>query len=318
MATKTADAKSVTQSFGGVMIPENFEAVCKTGLDDVFKDSLKEPRQGMSYFKKVNMTKRSEKYQSYYGLGDVQQVRDGENIPSDEFGLGFDWTLTTSTFKGQIEITKDLIEDEMYGVINDRQQELTESFHRTRETILADVFNRALGTNGAQFLCEDGMYLGDDARPNPYALAGTWSNLESAGAITATSLFQTQLNYRSYRNERGQLTPLSLKKIVVRPQDEQTIWEILKTDRDVNTSINKKNYQQDRFEYEVYDHLTAAVAIFIANDANGARNQLKFGDRISPELTTEWDDQDVLTQRIRARFGVGCGRPYIFRFQDVS
>lgn len=318
MATVTASERSVTQSFPGVHIPENFDAVCKTGLDDVFRRDIEEPRQGMQFFKKKNLTKASETYQSYYGLGEVQQVRDGENIPADEFGLGFDMTLTSNTFKGQIKITKDLIEDEQYGVIKDRQQQLVESFRRTQEMVLADVFNRALGASGAPFICEDGMYLGDSARPNPFALAGTWSNLESAGSITAASLFQTQLNFRSYKNERGQLTPLKMKAIVIRPQDEQTVWEILKTDRDVNTSINKKNYQQDRFEYIVYDYLTSAVNFFIAEDRGGAKNELYFGDRISPELRTWWDDTDVLAQRIRARFGVGCGRPYMFRFQDVS
>jgi len=300
MATETASARSVTQSFAGVMIPENFQAVCEAGLDDVFKDSLKEPRQG------------------YYGLGEVQQVRDGEDIPSDEFGLGFDWSLTSNTYKGKIEITKDLIEDELYGVIKDRQKELVASFHRARETVLADVFNRSLGASGAPFLCEDGLYLGDDERPQPYALAGTWGNLEAPGALTAAGIFQTQLNFRQYKNERGNLTPLKLKKIVVRPNEEKTVWEILRTDRDVNTSINKKNYQQNRFDYEVYDYMTSAVAVFVADDAGGAKNHLKYGDRISPETRTWWDGQDVMVQRIRARFGVGCGRPYIFRFQDVS
>lgn len=315
MATKTASAKSISQSFTGVHIPENFEAVIKTGLDDVFKRSLEEPRQGSRYFDDESLNKASKKFQSYYGLGEVQQVSDGENIPSDEMGLGFDWELSSNTYKGKIEITKDLIEDELYGVIKDRQQELVDSYHRTKEQVMADVFNRALGASGAPFLCEDGMYLGDDSRPQPFALAGTWGNLESEGTITAASLFQTQLNFRSYKNERGQLTPLHLDKIVVRPQDEKTVWEILKTEKDIETSINKMNYQQNRFNYEVYDHLTSAIAVFIAKDGT---NELKFGNRIAPELRTWQDDTDVYAQRVRGRYGVGCGRPYKFRFQDVS
>jgi len=318
MATVTASAESKTQSFTGVHIPENFDAVLKTGLDEVMKRSIKEPKQGMQYFKKRNMSKASEKFQSFYGLGEVQQIRDGENTPVDEMGLGFDWTLSNNTYKGSIKFTKDLIEDEMYGVINDRQKELVASYWRTVEMVLADVFNRSLGASGAPLVCEDGMYLGDDSRPNPYALAGTWSNLESAGSITPSSLFQAQLNFRSYKNERGQLTPLKMKKIIIRPQDEEAVWQILKTDKKVDTSLNTKNFQQGRFEYEVYDYLTSAVNIFVAEDANGAKNELYFGDRIAPELSTDWDSKDVLSQRIRARFGVGAGRPYIFRFQDVS
>jgi phage major head subunit gpT-like protein len=317
MSTVTASAKSKTQSWAGVHIPENFEDVCKTGLDDVFKRTMEMPEQGKQFFKTRNMTKRSEKFLSYFGLGEVQQVTDTEDIPADEMGLGFDWTLTNNIYKGKINITKELIEDEMYGVINDRQQELSQSYKATVEAVLADVFNRSLGASGAPFACDDGLYLGDSARPNPYALAGTWSNLESAGAITVASLTQAQLNFKSYKNERGQLRPLKMKALVIRPEDEQNVWEILKSEKEPTSSLNKKNYQQDKFEYIVYDYLTSAVNFFIAEDAGGAKNELYFGDRISPEIRTWWDE-DVMVQRIRARFGVGCGRPYIFRFQDVS
>lgn len=321
MATKTASAESVPSvSRPGVHIPENFEAVLKTGLDEVFKRELETPYEGMQFFKKKNMSKRSYKFQSYYGLGHVSQVTELENVDSDEIGLGFDWTLTSNIFKGEIAITKEMKEDELHGVIRDLQAELSESERYSKEIILADVFNRALGASGAPFLCEDGMYLGDESRPNPYALAGNWSNLEAAGDITASSIFQAQLNFAQNKDERGKKKPLKMKTLVIRPQDEETVWEILKSDKEPTSSLNKRNFQQDRFSYIVYNYLTSAVNVFIAEDKHGAKNELYFGDRVSPQVETYKDgnNPDVTRQRIRSRFGVGAGRPYNMRFKDVS
>jgi len=319
MATVTASAESVTYSRPGMHVKENFEAVIATGLDEVYKRSLTEPMEGMQFFRTIAMNKATHKFQSHYGLGTISQNRDSEALPFDEKGLGFDWTLSVNTFRGGLQIERELQEDELYGVIGDLQTELVDSEKRSREYVLADVFNRCMGTSGAPFVCEDGMYLIDSARPNPFKQAGNWSNVESTGVINANGLYQTQLNFSAYTNERGQLRPLKLGKMIIRPTDEKTVWEILQSDKRPSDAMNAKNFQYGRFQYLVYNYLTSAVALFLAEDTKGPRNELMFGDRAAPQLET-WtaDNPDITKQRIRTRYGVGCGRPYIWRGQTVS
>ena len=188
--------------------------------------------------------------------------------------------------------------------------------------MIADGFNRALGTAGAPFLCEDGMYLLDSARPNAYKAAGTWSNLEASGAITASTIFDAQLNFRAYRDDRGQLTPQKMTHLVIRPQDEVDVWELLKSDLRPGDAMNAKNFQYGKFQYIIYDYLTAALCLFVAADGGltGNRNELIFGDRVAPSIETwvDGDNPDVTRQRIRGRFGMGAGRPYIWRGMTVS
>ena len=319
MATETASALATTSSRPGIHVPENFAAVIATGLDEVFKRSMERPREGSKYFRKQPMNKATHKFQSHYGLGTVSQNRDTEDLPYDETGLGFPWTLSVNTFRGAIKIEKELVEDELYGVITDMQSELVESEALSRELVMADVFNRALGPSGAPFLCEDGMYLIDSDRPNAFKRAGTWSNLESAGAITPNGLFTTQLNFAAHTDERGQLSPLKMVGMIIRPNEEKTVWEILQSDLRPTDAMNAKNFQHGRFQYEVYNMLTTATAFYYAAPLNGPKSELYFGDRISPELET-WDTNggDVHHQRIRTRYGLGCGRPTILRAQTVS
>ena len=320
MATVTASADSVTYSRPGIHVAENFAAVVAAGLDEVYKREMERPRQGMQYFRSLPMKKRVHKFQGYYGLGTVSQNRDSEDLPYDEMGLGFDWELSVNTFRGAIQIEKELVEDELYGVIADRQQELVESEALTRELVLADVFNRALGASGAPFICEDGMYLIDSDRPNAFKRAGTWSNLEAPSAITPLSIFTAQLSFAGNTDERGQKAPMKLVKIIIHPNEEKDLWEILKSDLRPTDAMNAANYQKGRFQYEVYDMMTAQQIMYYGADAfSSPKNELRFGDRVAPQLET-WTTNggDVTHQRIRTRYGVGCGRPWAWRGGVVS
>lgn len=320
MATLTASALSKSYSNPGIHISDNFAAVLQTGLDDVFKRTMARPSEGMAYVRNRKMNKLTDKFQSHFGLGVVSQNSDTERLVYDEKGLGFGWELTSNIFRGAIAISRELKEDELYGTITDLQADLSESYKTTEELVIADAFNRCLGTAGAPFLCEDGMYLIDSDRPNAYKVAGTWSNLESASAITATSIYTATLNFAANKDERGYLAPLTLKKIVIRPTDEKALWEILKSDLRPTDAMNAANFMKGRFEYSVYNYLTSAVVLYLAGDPKGKDNELIFGERMSPSIKT-WEDgtnPDIIRQRIRGRFGLGCGRPTMWRGGTVS
>ena len=320
MATLTASALSVVSSTPGIHIKDNFAAVIAAGLDDVFKRESAIPAEGMHFFRNKPMKKATNVFQSHYGLGTVGQNEDTETLPVDEKGLGFQWTLSVNTYRGAIRIAKDLQEDELYGNISDLQSEHVGAEKTSKELVLADLFNRALGTSGAPILCEDGMYFLDSARPFAYTAAGTWSNLETASAITPASVFQAQLNFKASLNDRGYLSPRKLTKAIVRDQDEDTMFEITKSDLRPTDAMNAKNFQYGRFEYSTYSYLTSALIIYMSGDPKSAANELYFGDRISPELAT-WKDgsnPDITWQRIRSRFGIGCGKPIFWRGGTVS
>lgn len=309
----TIGARSVSAAFPGTMTKDKFGAVLQKGLDEVFKRRWEMPMQGEEYFRTRTTDHQTMKFQSHYGLGLVAQNRDVDALPYDEKGLGFGYGITTNVFRGGIAVERELQELELYGSINDKQQELLRSATDTVELVMADVFNRALGTSGAPFVCEDGMYLIDSARPNAYAPAGTWSNLEANSAITPTSLYTASLNFATHRDERGKLSPLTMRKIIVRPLDEKTIWEILKSDLRPTDAMNASNFFKGRFEYTVYNHLTSAYILYLAGDSKGSDNELQFLWRVRPQIETWNDGPDIVRQRVRMAMGVGCGRPFIWR-----
>ena len=317
--TVTASAKSVSRAFSGMETREQYAVLLATGLDDVLREDLKRPTEGGQWYRPYSMNKATVTIQKTYGMGPARQNRDADELPVDQGGVGFSQTFSTNTFRNAVVIERNLIEDELYGEIKRRQSDLVESMRLAKELVFADGLNRALGTSGAPFICEDGMYLLDDSRPRAYDKTGTWSNLEAASAITPTSIYTAQLNFAAHKDTRGQKTPLMLKKLIIRPQDEKTVWEILQSDLRPTDANNAKNFQKGRFEYTVYNFLDSALVFYLADDPKSQKNELLFLNRVSPQVEeVETGNPDVMSHRIRARFGIGCGLPTIWRGGTVS
>ena len=312
---------NVTRSRPGMMIAENYAALLAAGLDDVMREDMARPTEGGQFFRPVNMTKATLVTQKTFGMGPAKQNRDSDELPISEGGLGFPWTLESATFRQSCAIEKNLLENELYDEVKRRQTDLVESMRLSKELIMADVFNRALGdaTTGAPVLAEDGLYLLDSARPSAYGPAGDWSNLEGASAITPTAFNTARLAFASNVDSRGQRAPLTLKRVIIRPEDETATWEIIKSELRPTDAQNAANFWKGRLEYTVFNMLTSAVIFYLADDPKSTKNELVWGTRIAPSVEqVDIGNNDVIVHRIRARHGPGLGRPTIWRGGPVS
>lgn len=313
---KTASAKSaLALAASDIQTREAFPLALARGLDKVWKRENEFPTQGEKYFRMESTKREDVSYQTYRAMGGmVPMNRDADEIPYGSRGDGFGFTANTYNYRKGIAIEKTLEETDDIGVSRGLQADLVKNSKLTLEYAMADVFNRALGTSGAPFLCDDGMYLLDSSRPHADPKAGSWSNLESPSAITETSLFTAQLAARNQVGEDGELSPTYIKKIVIRPDDEKTLWTLLKSDLKVNSSLNDPNFFKGKFDFEVYDWLSSALIFYILADPKSDANELMFFWRVRPQLKT-WVDgtnPDVTRQRVRMAFGIGCGNPKQF------
>lgn len=321
-AAKTAIAPTGSD----INVKEAFAASLARGLDKVWKrDFSNVPMQGARYFREESIKRESATYQTYRSLGGlVPQNRDADAIPYAARGDGFGYTVNTFNYRRGIAIEKTLTEVDDVGVARGLQADLATNAKLTVEYALADMFNRGIyvdSNSRAQALCDDGCFLIDTGRPNADPDGGTWANVESTGSISDTSLFQAQLNARAMVGEDGELYPTFIKKLIIRPTDEKTVWTILKSDLKAGSALNDKNYLQGRFDYEVYDWLTSSYIYFLLGDPKSDANELQMFWRVRPEFET-WKDgsnPDITRQRVRFAFGIGCGSPRkMFRGGVVS
>jgi len=235
---------------------------------------------------------------------------DGSAIPFLSWGQGWEHSHYVYPYRIGVKHTRHLEELENYGEISQEGMELKDSVSRTVYYALADAFNRCLGTAGAPFLCYDGMYLLDSARPNPVVGAPTWSNLESTSDIDEDALFQAQLNAQNTLAHNGDRMPLSIKKIYIPDDYDKEMWTLRSTAGTVGTAMNDANWARGRFEYETVAEFTSNIIIYTLGDPKSDSNGLQIKWAVRPEVKdVNFEDPDVIGKRIRLRWGLACDDP---------
>jgi len=312
----TASAKAAIKTPGGFTRSENFLNILNEGAPLELKQRMDTLDTGpMALFREMDTKQHTVFHRAYHGsTKPVALSSDTEPIPLDDAGEGFGYSISTYVFKKGIIITQELMEEQNYGVISGRVAALMEDAEDSINTMAADAFNRGFGTVDAPFVCEDGMYLIDSGRPNPVASAGTWSNLEAAGAITLDGIFQANLNFSTYRDEIGRLRPMELKMLVVRPEEEKTVLELLKSEKRPTDAQKAASWSYGRFQYTVLRRLTTGAVFYFGADPKSEKNELQWQWLQRPNVSDfQPRDQDSVQSRVRYRAGFGCGRPYAIR-----
>ena len=107
-------------------------------------------------------------------------------------------------------ITRELVEDDLYDVVAERRAtSLAFSMRQTKETVAANVYNRAFNSS---FTGGDGVEMLSTVHPN-YA-GGTWQNeLSTAADLSEAALEQACIDIEKWENDRGlkiSVMPVSL------------------------------------------------------------------------------------------------------------
>jgi hypothetical protein len=309
----TASAKTNSFSMPGVLLTANYPDILNEQFDRIKIRKWGVPVQGMDYFNVVSTNKDYLRHSYVTELNLLSRNDDEDSIPVDHPIQGFDNTHTPVDFRGSIRITKRLRETDQFAIIAKMQTALLQSAKDTTEYIAADAFNTGFGSN-ASWLCADGMYLFDSDRPFEDPGLGTWSNLETASALTQASLATMRVNFRKTLNERGLIRPIQMRTLVVPPALEDKAHELIKSDKRAEDNLNATNVYQNRFEVKVWDYLTSDTAYFGMGPKDEAY-ELYYIWRVKPESATynAADNPDVLVHRVRMSCVTGCDRPHQIR-----
>jgi hypothetical protein len=311
----TESVKPTVQVGSGVqLLDEETQNFFKAALDEAGNVFASTPVQGAKYFKVKNVDKNNYSSQEVYGTGLAQVNSDVEDLPVDKQVVGFDQTISNYVLRLAMSIGREVLETDRFGVIGEHSTSLMQSGKKTIERILADAFNRGFGsadggttpTANLSLLAEDGLAVFSGNRPQPRATAGTWSNLNAAGALTATTVADTRVEFNTYLDGNGDLAPQMLEKVIVSPELEDTMREISGSTLKVDTSLNTTNIVSGT-PYEVWHWLNANTVIYCGDADNG----VEFHVRQNPAVMT-WEDgtnPDKIWSRMRMALGTGCKRP---------
>ena len=170
-------------------------------------------------------------------LGLAQRKPEGQSIVYDEETQGFVSRYTHAVYALGFIVTKEMFSDDLYGVIQKRAEGLARSMRQTKETIGANVYNRAFDSG---YTGSDGVSLLSNAHPN-YA-GGTWSNtLATAADLSEASLEQACIDISLWEDDRGLLIAAMPESLHIHPDNMFEAERILKSDYRVATANNDIN-----------------------------------------------------------------------------
>lgn len=272
------------------------------------------PEQCGEIFEKRNSRKAFEEVIGTAGLGMASVKPEGQGVAYDTSQQGYINRFQHITYGLGFVITKEMMEDDLYDVVaQTRSKSLAKSMRITKETVAANVLNRA---NNTSYLGGDGSTLlasaagGSASHPNKKG--GTFTNAPAAGvALSEAALEDACIALGKYTDDAGLRIATRPRKLII-PVDSQFEAErILQTDLRVATADNDLNAMKSLGKmpegFRVNNYLTDTDSWYIITDCDDG--MLHFNRR-DDDFTQDNDhNTDNLLYKATARYSFAWADP---------
>ena len=239
---------------------------------------------------------------SMFGLASVKT--EGNGIAYDTAQQGYLKRYQHVTYGLGFNITKEMVEDDLYDVIGKkRAQGLAFSMRQTKEVVGADVYNNAFDDSG--YPQPDGKAILDTAHPN--IAGGTWDNITTAASLSEGQLEDLCIDIMQTTNDRGLNIALIPQTLIVPPDLVFEADRILNSSLRVGTADNDLNALKNMGKFpggvKVNHYLTSATAYYIrTNCPDGA----KYFERRADDFSTDNDfDTENAKYKATGRYSFG-------------
>ena len=150
---------------------------------------------------------------SVTGFGLLSTKTEGAASSSDDIYEGYDYRYTFDTYSLMYQVTKEMVEDELYGLMKKLPKAMARSTNATVETDAANTLNNGFSGTYTMGGTNDGLALFSDV--HTLVSGGTQKNeLSVAADLSATSYEQATIDIKDTTDDRGILMNLKPMKLV--------------------------------------------------------------------------------------------------------
>lgn len=269
-------------------IRANFGDLLAPGFREIFMDKFGSyPDEYTKIFNVLSSKRQYEDDSSVSGFGLVPLKTESGGITYDDPIQGYNKRYTHSTYGLGFRVSREMWEDDLYGIMRKMPKALGKSMRLTIETDAANVLNRAfnntyVGGDGKELLADD----------HPLTGGGTEQNeLSTPADLSETSLEQALIDIAATVDDRGLVQAIRPKLMVIPPALDWTASKILKSSQEPSTANNAINPAKGIMGYTVNHYLVDADAWFILCDDH----ELNFFFRRRPDFEqgNDFDTEDA-------------------------
>ena len=292
----------------GVITSGSFAKLLWPGLNAIWgKEYNDYPVEWDKLFEKNTSDRAYEEDVSLSSFGLATVKNEGAPITYDTERQGFTSRYNHVVYALGFIVTREIFEDDQYGKVGaQKAKALARSMRHTKETIGANIYNRAFD---AGYTGGDGVSLINTAHPN--VSGGTFSNRIATNAdMSEAALEQAVIDIAGFRDDRGLLIAAKPEKLVIPYQQQFEVKRILGADGRVGTDLNDPNVLKDLgiFSNVITNHyLTDPDAWYIlTNVKDGLKHFERRGDQF--EMDNDFDTENAKF-KATARYSFGWSDP---------
>ena len=280
------------------------------GVNEWYGNAYSEyPVEYTDLFDTFQSDKQWEEDVGYSGMGQFRVKPEGSAIEYDSFKQGFTTRYTHVVYALGFVITREVYEDDQYDVVGKKKaQQLAFSNRQTKETVAANVYNRAFNSS---YTFGDGKEMINSTLPN--VAGGTWSNRPTNYVdISEAALEQAAIDIAGFTDDRGNKIALMPKTLLVPKELMFEVTRILKSDMQVNSAehnVNALKLMGIIPEVKINHYFTDTDAWFIRTNlpTAGLRHFERWADRF--EMDNDWDTDNAKFKAVgRYSFGISDKR----------
>lgn len=239
-----------------------------------------------------------------FGLASVKN--EGGSVSYDTAQQGFLTRYSHVVYGLGFIITREMVEDDLYDVIGQkRAKALAFSMRQTKETVAANVYNRAFNSS---YTGADGVEMCSALHVNYNG--GTFANeLATAADLSEAAIEQACIDIMKMENDRGLKINLMPQSLIIPPD------LVFEADRVLNSSLRPGTADNDKAVLngkipggaKVNQYLTDASAWFIRTNCPDG---LKHFERRADDFTMDNDfDTDNAKYKATGRYSFGWTDP---------
>lgn len=281
------------------------------GFRQIYVDALKFGEKPSILDRVFNMqTEGSRQYvddASVTGFGLLSTKTEGAASSRDDIYEGYDYRYTFDTYSLQYEVTKEMVEDELYGLLKKLPRAMARSTNATIETDAANTLNNGFTSANTMSGGNDGLELFSTL--HTLVTGGTQKNeLTDAADLSATSWEQATIDIKDTTDDRGILMNLKPMKLVYPNELNYTVQKLFGSSKDPDSGNNAINPpSNEKLEKIEWSYLTDADAWFVICD----EHELNWIWRIKPDHYQGNDfDTDNAKFKVRCRWKRGWSSPW--------
>ena len=247
------------------------------------------------------------------GLGDFVSKTEGEAATQDSFSEGYEKFVRHATFALEVQISKELKDDNMLDDAKQKVINLVQAYKRSRAKLATAAITGAVGAaetvsfGGASIdvTCGDGKALFNEAHTLKNVSGGTQCNYFSDVLGSNTTVLNKALNkMRNYRDDRGEVLGFLADTIIVPgndPEYEDFVKTVIGSDGEVGSDHNDINTQRGKWKLVVDPLWTPEISstnhpiIIMSSEAQKALQGIKFYDRTPLDIAV---DEDVHSRNL--------------------